>query len=41
MGSPSVLSVNLADVRDLEVAGRIVATGIFKLPASGRVAVGS
>ena len=40
MGSPVVLSVNLADVRDLEVAGRVVPTGIFKLPASGRVAVG-
>jgi MOSC domain-containing protein YiiM len=40
VGSPVVLSVNLADVRDLEVAGRIVPTGIFKLPASGRVEVG-
>jgi MOSC domain-containing protein YiiM len=40
MDLASVLSVNLADVRDLEVAGRVVPTGIFKLPASGRVAVG-
>ena len=40
MDSPVVLSVNLADVRALEVAGRIVPTGIFKLPATGRVAVG-
>jgi MOSC domain-containing protein YiiM len=40
MGSPAVLSVNLADVRDLKVAGRVVPTGIFKLPASGRVAIG-
>jgi MOSC domain-containing protein YiiM len=40
MGSPAVLSVNLADVRDLRVGGRVVPTGIFKLPASGRVAIG-
>jgi MOSC domain-containing protein YiiM len=39
MDSPVVLSVNLADVRDLVVAGRVVPTGIFKLPATGRVAV--
>jgi MOSC domain-containing protein YiiM len=38
--SGTVLSVNIADVRDLEVAGRVVPTGIFKLPVSGRVEVG-
>jgi MOSC domain-containing protein YiiM len=32
--------VNVADVRDLEVAGRVVPTGIFKLPAEGRVQMG-
>jgi MOSC domain-containing protein YiiM len=37
----SVLSVNVADVRDLEVAGRVLSTGIFKLPVDGRVHVGA
>jgi MOSC domain-containing protein YiiM len=35
-----VISVNVADVRELEIGGEVVSTGIFKLPASRRVAVG-
>lgn len=35
-----VISVNVADVRELELGGEIVRTGIFKLPVSGRVEVG-
>jgi MOSC domain-containing protein YiiM len=37
---PSVLSVNLADVRDVMRDGKPVPTGIWKLPAEGRVAAG-
>jgi MOSC domain-containing protein YiiM len=33
----SVLSVNLADVRTIERRGKPVRTGIWKLPADGRV----
>ncbi len=36
----SVLSVNLADVRTIERRGRQVRTGIWKLPAQGRVQAG-
>jgi MOSC domain-containing protein YiiM len=36
----SVLSVNLADVRTIERGGKPVRTGIWKLPAEGRVAAG-
>ena len=36
----SVLSVNLADVRTIERRGKPVRTGIWKLPASGRVHAG-
>jgi MOSC domain-containing protein YiiM len=35
-----VLSVNLADVRTVERQGKPARTGIWKLPADGRVAVG-
>lgn len=35
-----VVSVNLADVRLIMINGRPVKTGIFKLPAPGRIAVG-
>jgi MOSC domain-containing protein YiiM len=35
-----VVSVNVADVRLIMIDGRPVKTGIFKLPLSGRVAVG-
>jgi MOSC domain-containing protein YiiM len=35
-----ILSVNLADVRTVPRHGEHVATGIWKLPAAGRVAVG-
>jgi MOSC domain-containing protein YiiM len=37
--SGSVLSVNIADIREVERAGRMVKTGIWKLPVEGRVAV--
>jgi MOSC domain-containing protein YiiM len=37
--SGSVLSVNVADVREIPRAGRMVKTGIWKLPVAGRVAV--
>jgi MOSC domain-containing protein YiiM len=37
--SGSVLSVNVADIREVERAGRMVKTGIWKLPVEGRVAV--
>jgi MOSC domain-containing protein YiiM len=36
----SLLSVNLADVRTIERRGKPVRTGIWKLPAEGRVAAG-
>jgi MOSC domain-containing protein YiiM len=36
----SLLSVNLADVRTIPRGGEQVPTGIWKLPAEGRVAVG-
>lgn len=36
----SLLSVNLADVRTLERGGKPVGTGIWKLPAAGRVHAG-
>jgi MOSC domain-containing protein YiiM len=36
----AVLSVNLADVRTIEHRGKPVRTGIWKLPADGRVAAG-
>jgi MOSC domain-containing protein YiiM len=36
----SVLSVNLADVRTIERRGKPVRTGIWKLPAAGRVHAG-
>jgi MOSC domain-containing protein YiiM len=36
----SVLSVNLADVRTIERQGKPVRTGIWKLPADGRVHAG-
>ena len=35
-----VISVNVADVRELEIGGEVVSTGIFKLPVPGRVPVG-
>jgi MOSC domain-containing protein YiiM len=34
-----VVSVNVADVRDIELAGRPTKTGLFKLPVDGRVEV--
>jgi MOSC domain-containing protein YiiM len=37
----SLLSVNLADVRTIERRGRPVRTGIWKLPAAGRVHAGA
>ena len=37
---PAVLSVNLADMRTVMRDGEPVPTGIWKLPAEGRVAVG-
>jgi MOSC domain-containing protein YiiM len=36
----SVVSVNLADVRTVERRGKPVRTGIWKLPAQGRVRAG-
>ena len=36
----SVVAVNLADVRELRLKAKTVLTGIYKLPASGPVAVG-
>ena len=36
-----VVSVNLADIRTLPRRGKLVETGIWKLPAEGRVAVGT
>jgi MOSC domain-containing protein YiiM len=36
----SLLSVNLADLRTLERGGKPVSTGIWKLPAAGRVHAG-
>ena len=35
----SVLSVNVAEIREIPRAGRMVKTGIWKLPVEGRVAV--
>jgi MOSC domain-containing protein YiiM len=35
----SVLSVNVADIREISRQGRMVKTGIWKLPVTGRVAV--
>src|ERR671919_3044126 len=37
--SGSVLSVNVADIREVPRGGRMVKTGIWKLPVEGRVAV--
>ena len=35
----SVLSVNIAQIREIQHQGRMVPTGIWKLPVEGRVAV--
>jgi MOSC domain-containing protein YiiM len=37
--SGSVLSVNVAEIREIPRAGRMVKTGIWKLPVTGRVEV--
>lgn len=40
MSDGLVVSVDLADVRLIVIGGRPVKTGIFKLPAEGRVPAG-
>ncbi|MGH2799611.1 MAG: MOSC domain-containing protein, partial [Thermoleophilaceae bacterium] len=37
--SGSVLSVNVAEIREIPRGGRMVRTGIWKFPVEGRVAV--
>src|ERR671916_896088 len=37
--SGSVLSVNVAEIREVRRGGRLVPTGIWKVPVDGRVAV--
>jgi MOSC domain-containing protein YiiM len=39
MSSPRLLSVNVAEIREIPRRGRMVETGIWKFPVEGRVAV--